>query len=321
MIEPRLQDVVERRRHDSDVGPVRCDAPEPARPASRDHFVLREHLDEFLDEERVAVGAVGDEADELVGHDVSSLEDLTHELLGRRGSERAQVDPTAGRRGEPARVAFDQVGTGERDDHQPGVGEAVDQVGDCLERLGVGPVEVLEQEHGRRVGHQPASQRCSRHTRILRALRCRTGRAHRDRSPTSGRRYRPPSASTRPRSRIAAWPPPHPGRRCPAPRNGGRTRHEPGRGCSFEARQGATLEQPHRLGAQLEPTLQLEQQPRLAHAGITHHDDTASATAATRCRTAVQADQLDVTTDRGRLDAFDATTRDAERPGLARCTT
>ena len=83
VVEARLQHPGERGRH-------------PARSRARstsivqravgspgtDHAVVDEHLDELLDEERVAVGAVDDEVDELVRHRRRVLQDLARR--GRR---------------------------------------------------------------------------------------------------------------------------------------------------------------------------------------------------------------------------------------------
>ena len=114
---------------------------------------LEEHPCRLLDEERVALGLL-EQRLALGRRQLPVGEQRVEQLLALLGSERLEL-----RRGgaqaaaAPARANVEQFRTGEAEDHQRRVLDALGQVLDQLEQRLLGPVDVLEDEDQRpRVG-------------------------------------------------------------------------------------------------------------------------------------------------------------------------
>ena len=184
-------------------------------PRSRvglDDTVLDQHLDELLDVERVAVGPFDDQVDRAHGTHVGRLEHLVDERPasspGRAARARSRIGSDAaesqfGRRSSNVERAAPRRGG--RVFARLGRRIAVEDV----QRLVVGPVEVLEEQHDRSVGRQRlevADQVGPRRPRQLAASRAGAARPRSTagRSRASGRRRRPRPGRARARGRRAS---------------------------------------------------------------------------------------------------------------------
>lgn len=112
--------------------------------------------DEFLDEEGVAVGAFEDFLDEagvgFGGEDAGEL--AVHLDAGEAGEFDAAdgAEPVEfGEEGAQRVAPVDVVGAVAGDDHDPAPAEGAEEVGEEVPGGGVGPVEVLQDEHDRAV--------------------------------------------------------------------------------------------------------------------------------------------------------------------------
>ncbi|CAM5496415.1 hypothetical protein STANM309S_00324 [Streptomyces tanashiensis] len=116
--------------------------------------------DEFLDEEGVAVGAFEDLFDEsgvgFGGEDAGEL--AVHLGAGEAGEFDAAdgAEPVEfGEEGAQRVAAVDVVGAVAGDDHDPAAAQGAQEVGEQVPGGGVGPVQVLQDEHDRTVGGEP----------------------------------------------------------------------------------------------------------------------------------------------------------------------
>ena len=149
-VQPRLQHPGQRRRHANRHQARRVHLP---RFRARDDAPLvNQHLDQFFGVERVAFRAAHHQVAQGGRHLGHPLQDLGHELPAGAPGERQQVEPRMGLVPlAPLRAALVEWGAGEGKDQQRQVVAPLHQVGDGVERVVVGPVQVFEQEH-RRVG-------------------------------------------------------------------------------------------------------------------------------------------------------------------------
>jgi hypothetical protein len=120
--------------------------------------------------ERIAVGGGDDELAEGVGELVHLLQDLAYELPALPSRERPYVEPIVEVEPlPPVRVAFQQRRPGRGEEEHGAVVEDVVRGVDPGERAVVGPVEVLDEHHHRRLlgqigeplgeaGHGPIAQ-------------------------------------------------------------------------------------------------------------------------------------------------------------------
>ena len=114
-----------------------------------DCAVVDEHLHDLLDEERVAIGSVDDQVDEGGRQLVDTLQHLVDELASCALRQTVEVQPTIARAARPAGSAFVQARTGSSDDEQAAVGEEPHQPFEEGDRVVVGPVQILDDDHRR----------------------------------------------------------------------------------------------------------------------------------------------------------------------------
>jgi hypothetical protein len=117
---------------------------------------VEQHANGLDGVERDAFCAVADHAAELAGQTRNEpLEELVHRGRRERFEEQRREVTLPG---APGRVLVGDLGPRERDDEQRMRARPFEQVLDELGQRRVGPLEILEDEHGRRDGREPLEE-------------------------------------------------------------------------------------------------------------------------------------------------------------------
>ena len=120
-----------------------CHAPSSA--VGLDHTLVDEHRDELLDVERVAVGPLRRQAATAARGCPDLLQYLTHQRAGRYLREGIENDPSRICCRQPGRRSS-RAGRRGADDEHRNMHKGRSEIRDEIERLVVGPVQILEQE-------------------------------------------------------------------------------------------------------------------------------------------------------------------------------
>ena len=147
-VETGLEQALERRGDDQSADELVHDPP-PRRVGDDDPRV-DEPGHQLLDVERVALGRVDDEVDELRRRVVDLLEQLEDQGAALPSRQRTEGEPdVVVQTRAPARAFLQERGTGGRDDHDGNVTPHPVGVVEEAHRRGVGPVQVLEEDDDR----------------------------------------------------------------------------------------------------------------------------------------------------------------------------
>ena len=143
-VEPRREHRLDRgRQHDLRDVADRL----PAGAVQRDQPLVQEHARRLLDEERVALGGLGDAGGDL-RRDVVA-EQVRDQRPGRRLRERVEHDRPRRRRARQEREVLGQVRARRADDQDRRAALVLEQVLDEPQERRLGPVQVVEEDqHG-----------------------------------------------------------------------------------------------------------------------------------------------------------------------------
>ena len=147
-VESCLQHPGERRRYSAVVEVSVVDDPPSVRTVGVDDPVVDQHLDEFLDVERVALRALHDDVDEVGRHLVGLLQDLDDERASLTVGQRAQRD-TGGVRAQQLEPPWciARVGPARGHHEHRCRRQCCEQVPEDVDGVVIGPVDIFEQEH------------------------------------------------------------------------------------------------------------------------------------------------------------------------------
>ena len=156
-VEPGLQHPRQRGRHRPGLQPLGVELPD--RAVGLDHALVNQHVDQLFHEERVALGACGDQGLQVGWQLWQGAEQRLRQFVGLGGVERGQINALGGGIGSSGPVAapLEQAGPTGGQDQQRQISMAGLQVADEVQRAVVGPVQVVQVRHQRcALSHQPA---------------------------------------------------------------------------------------------------------------------------------------------------------------------
>ena len=133
----------------------------------RDQPLVEEHPRGLLDEERVALGGLGDARGDL-RRDVVA-EQVRNQCAGRRLRERFEHDGPRRRRRRQEREHLGQIGPRRADDEDRRAAAELDQVLDEAQECELGPVQVVEEDEHRPLPRQRFEQAADRPGDLLRS--------------------------------------------------------------------------------------------------------------------------------------------------------
>ena len=124
-----------------------------------------QHPDRLDRVERDAVGAFGDRSERRIGETRNELGEQLDDrgLRQRLEAERHEVAPAR----TPVRSMLEQLRTGDGDDEDRDAAAPLDEFVDEVERAGIGPVQVLEDEGDRALGGDPLEERAPRREQLF----------------------------------------------------------------------------------------------------------------------------------------------------------
>ena len=147
LVEPRLEQGVDRRRHD-DVAAARATHPVPALLAQ--HIRVEQHRQHLLDEQRVAFSGGDDSADHVLRQTGRAQQVLDDQ---RRGgiAEWLQHEAAGALALRPLRPFFEQIVAGGGEQHDGRSACGAEHVLEQVEERRLGPVDVVDERNHRRL--------------------------------------------------------------------------------------------------------------------------------------------------------------------------